>query len=381
MGESGQRIFVHVGVPKSGTTFLQSSLARNGAALRRQGVLYPAEDPDLMFHAALDVRGNHKAWGRKRSTVEGAWDELCARARKHRGTTVVSHELLAAAEPEAVAAALARLGDLEVHVIVTARDPARQVVAEWQEGVKHGRGLPFAEFARKVLDDRRGKGNGTGHARRFAASQDLPAVLQRWGDGLPVERVHLITCPEPESDRTELLALVGGLVGFHADDLEPVDDSRTNRALGVVETDLLRRVNLALDKRLVQPDYGRLVKHWFAAEVLAPRSSPRPRLPAELHDHLVGVGEEWVKQVDRAGWTVHGDLRRLVPAAPDAWGPHPDEVDPLTEVEKAAATIAELLLEVHRSRDQIELLLGERTSLAKKRKALKKKLAALREPG
>ena len=46
-------------------------------------MLYPGGQ-ERMFLAALDVRGAHKAWGRRRSEVEGAWDALCRKARRAR---------------------------------------------------------------------------------------------------------------------------------------------------------------------------------------------------------------------------------------------------------------------------------------------------------
>ena len=129
-----------------------------------------------MFQAAVDVRGNHKAWGLARSEVKDGWDALCRRARRHEGTTVVSHELLGAASERRVTAAMTMLRDLEVHVVVTARDPARQAAAEWQEGIRHGRRLTFEEFRERVLD----QSSDSDYARRFRAAQDLPVV---WPSG------------------------------------------------------------------------------------------------------------------------------------------------------------------------------------------------------
>jgi len=98
-------VVLHVGVPKSGTSFPQSTLAEHASALLERGVLYPLSNDDVMFRAALDVRGSHKSWGRQRTEVEGAWDDLCARARRHAGTTVISHELLGGAGPGQIASA------------------------------------------------------------------------------------------------------------------------------------------------------------------------------------------------------------------------------------------------------------------------------------
>ena len=377
MSESPQRVYVHVGVPKSGTTFLQSSLAENQDPLLEQGVLYPCDGSDVMFRAAVDVRGSHQAWGRTRAEIDGTWAELCRKARRHPGTTVISHELLAAAGARQVASALSLLEGLDVHIVVTARDPARQATAEWQEGIKHGRSLSFAQFRDRVLT-----GDGShDHARRYAANQDLPDVLARWGSAVPSDPVHVVCCPEPGADPAELWRLFGSVVGFDADAFAPADAAAANSSLGVVQVDLLRRVNAALDRRLRQPEYGRVVKQYFAKGLLAAHPSARPGLPDELYDDLVHVGEQWAKEVDRAGWQVHGDLRRLVPSRPETPAPDPDEVDRDAEVATAAAAIAELLVELERTQARVSALEADKKTLKKKRKSLKRKLAEARANG
>ena len=364
-----QRVFLHVGVPKSGTTFLQSSLDRNRKALRESGVFYPGGQ-DRMFLAALDVRGAHAAWGRKRAEVEGTWDTLCRRARAHDGTTVISHELFGAASAHQVTAALTMLKGLQVHVVFTARDPARQAAAEWQEDIKHGRRLRFEQFRRQVLD----ASSETDYAVRFRASQDLPAVLARWGASLPPSRVHLVCCPPPDADPRALWGQFGDVVGFDASRFEPAGPDCANPSLGNVEVGLLRRVNVALDKRLVQPEYGEVVKRLYAQEILSARRSPRPVVPARMYDDLAVVGERWVKEIDRAGYDVRGDLRSLVPVAPEEEGPHPDDVEPCDELDSAVAATAELLLEVQRGRADLARLEAENAKLRKKHKRLKRLL-------
>ena len=366
-----QRVFLHVGVPKSGTTFLQSSLNLNSKALRESGVLYPGGQ-ERMFLAALDVRGAHKAWGRRRAEVDGSWDRLCRKARAHDGTTVISHELFAAASAHQVTAALTMLKGLEVHVVVTARDPARQAAAEWQEGIKHGRRLPFEQFRRRVLDG----ASETDYARRFRASQDLPAVLARWGGSVRPAHVHVVCCPPPDADPRRLWERFGDVVGFDASRFEPAGPDSANPSLGTVEIDLLRRVNVALDKRLVQPEYGRVVKQLYAQEILPVRRSPRPVVPREMYDDLAVVGERWVKEIDKAGYDVQGDLASLVPVAPEEDGPHPDDVHPRDGLDSAVAATAELLLEVQRGRADVARLDAENEKLRKKRKRLKRRLRA-----
>ncbi len=376
MSQRPKRVYLHVGVPKSGTTFLQATLAHNRAALLEDGVLYPRDEHDVMFRAALDVRGNHKRWGLRRAEVKGTWDHLCRRAREHEGTTVLSHELLAAAGSRQVAAAMTMLTGLEVHVVVTARDPGRQATAEWQEGIKHGRTLTFETFRERVLT-----GDAShGYARRFADAQDLPEVLARWGEALPADRVHVVCGPPRGADPQDLWRLFAGAVGVDPERYETADAMAANASLGVAEIDLLRRVNLALDQRLVQPAYGRVVKRYFAQQLLAARESDRPRLPEDLYDDLVPVGERWVKEIDRAGYSVHGDLQQLVPTPPAEPSPHPDDVDPRAQVATAAAAIAELLVELERTQGRVEQLASDKRTLKKKRKKLKRRLAEALAP-
>lgn len=341
-----RRVYIHIGVPKSGTSFLQGALAEHRKALRSSGVLYPDGAKDAMFRAALDVRGNHKAWGRKRDEVAGTWDKLSRKAREFDGTTVISHELLGAASARQAASALSMLKGLDVHIVVTARDLASQVTAEWQEGVKHGRKTSFEDFRERILSDDRGHK----HAKRFWAAQELPAVLARWGSGLRSKNVHVVVCPPPTADPALLWQRFAHVVGFDCAALAATDGREANSSLGVVQIDLLRRVNTALDDRLVQPAYGRVVKQQFTKQMLVNYPSPRPALPLEMYDDLVDLSTRWVKEIDRAGYTVHGDPDELVPQPPLLAQKHPDDVAADDEVHTAASLIADLLVEVDRLR-------------------------------
>lgn len=362
------RVVLHVGLPKSGTTFLQHGLGRNAEALADRGVLYPQTSDDVMFRAALDVRGNHKAWGRRRRDVAGAWDFLCATARRHAGTTIVSHELLAPACRRQVDAALSMLQGLDVHLVVTARDPVRQLVSEWQEGVKHGRRLTFTEFEAAV---RSGQGD---LAHRFAAAQALPEVLHRWGRHLPSDRVHLVVGPPVGSSPERLWHAFAGVVGFDPAGF-PVGRGPLNESLGADEVDLLRRVNIALDGRLPQPAYGRLAKHRLAHQLLAGRRSRPLQAPHRVRDALTDVAEQWVKEVERSGWTVHGSLSDLVPLPLTEPGPGPDTVDPHAQVALAADVVAALLLDLEAAHAEAADVEARRRSWKKRAKQLRRVLA------
>ena len=324
--DSPRRVFVHIGLPKTGTMFLQASLEDNRTALEKAGLLYPSVQ-DGMFLAALDVRGTYDGWGRRASETRGAWERLCQRTRAFDGDTLISHELFAAAPIERVESALDRLADSEVHVVVTTRDLARQAVAEWQESVKHGRRLSFTTFTSKVLAS---DADGA-HAQRFRASQDLIGVLQRWSGSVPPERLHIVTCPPVGASPGVLWQRFADAVRIDTRHFGHRDEG-LNRSLGRYEVDLLRRVNRALDGRIAQPSYSQVVKELFAEQVLAVDPSPRPTLPADLYPEMTHAGERWIKEIDAAGYTVHGDLDDLLPRPPAGDLAHPDQVDHSAEL-------------------------------------------------
>ena len=188
-----QRVVLHVGLPKTGTTYLQAVLAHHRDALRETGVLYPFVRPQAMFLGAVEVRGSREKFGLTAEDVAGTWQALCDRVLAHAGTSVISHEILGGAEPDEIAAALAPLAGIEVDVVVTARDLGRQATAHWQEEVKLGDTRSFAELEHDQLR----ADVPEGERPHFWHAQDYAAALRRWATAVPAERVHLVVGPPP----------------------------------------------------------------------------------------------------------------------------------------------------------------------------------------
>jgi hypothetical protein len=336
------RVVVHVGAPKSGTTFLQRTLWSLREPLREAGFTCPGTNQQEMFHAAIEVRERFEFWGQDPETLRGTWARLCQEARESAGTTVMSHELLAAASAEQVGRALQELEGLEVHVVYTARDLARQVMSEWQERVKNGSTNSFAEFEQVIAKQLR---QGDVSAL-FWRNHHMLEVLDRWAAGVPAARVHVVTAPPTGADPGELWNRFGEAVGFDAAGFDlPTSRRRSNESLGVVQVAALRRVNEALDGRIPQPDYGRVVKRQFSQRLLVRQSSARPVCPPDLATELRRLAETVNAAVRDRGYAVHGDLADLVPTLPAADAPHPDDVSEQDQVEALAAAVAELLVD------------------------------------
>ena len=71
------RVLLHVGTPKTGTSYLQDVLYHNRRTLAAANILYPADRFDAHFLAALDLM--RLPWGGLEAEAVGAWDRLAAR--------------------------------------------------------------------------------------------------------------------------------------------------------------------------------------------------------------------------------------------------------------------------------------------------------------
>jgi hypothetical protein len=340
------RVVVHVGAPKSGTTFLQRTLWSQRDELREVGFTCPGATQREMFHAAIEVRESFAFWGQDPEALRGTWARLCQEARDFGGTTIMSHELLAAATAEQAARALAELDGLDVHVVYTARDLARQVMSEWQERVKNGSTESFADFQRSVSKHLRAGGSNA----LFWRYHSMLDVLDRWAARVPPAAVHVVPAPPSGADPSVLWHRFGEAVGLDARRFDPPPEKEmANQSLGVAQIAALRRVNAALDGRIPQPGYGRVVKRQFSQRILVRHGSARPVCPAELVTELRELADRVNESVRERGYSVHGELDDLVPVPPAAGSPHPDDVSPEDERQTLATVVADLLVDRARS--------------------------------
>ncbi|WP_183094579.1 hypothetical protein [Nocardioides stalactiti] len=335
--EATQRVVLHVGTPKSGTTFLQRALWRHQEELDALGVTCAGRRHFEMFHAAIELRQSYTFWGRSEEELAGTWQRLCDAARAFPGTTIMSHELLGAARREQVEQGLAALEGLDVHLVVTARDLARQVSSDWQERVKNGNPVTFEAFCANVGLERQ---NG------FWRNQHLIGIFDRWARDLPPENVHLVVGPPPGAAPDVLWRRFGDAVGFDASAFDPTSTEPTaNQTLGAVQVSVLRRLNEVLDGRIQQPAYSKVVKRQFAQSVLAGQRSAPAQCPPELVDRLAEIATRQNRRITKRGYQVHGDLTELVPVSDEGPWIDPDAVDAGEETAAAIAAIAELLVE------------------------------------
>src|SRR3954453_8042452 len=252
-------VYLHVGAPKTGTTYLQAGLYANRALLAEHGVNYPVGVQADMFRPAVDL--TDRRWAGL--DTRGEWDPLVARVRRASDTAVVSHEILSGATRHQVARVMADFADAEVHVVYSARDIGRQLSAEWQESLKYRRRGSFKRYLRRAQSEPR-----RDPSLWFWRAHALPDVLNRWTQGLPPERVHLVTVPHGEAPADELWQRYCRAFGIDPE-WAPLEASRANPSLGIDEAALLRKLNKRLKRTgLGSAAYAELVRRSVAHETL-----------------------------------------------------------------------------------------------------------------
>jgi len=343
MDDTPRRCFVHVGLPKTGTTYLQSILWRSRDELARQGVsLLPHENG-----TPRSVRLTLATRDRLRKGIDPLNQREVFRALRAQldesatPDVLISQEQLAGATAEQVERLFGWLSGFEIHVVVTTRSLARQVPSAWQERIKSRSVWEFGDYAAAVA-------KRDEEVADFWRHHDLLDVLHRWGSTLPPERVHVVTVPPPGSGPDLLLDRFCGVLSV--DPAEFVREKpRENSSLGLVQAELLRRVNVTLGDRLPSPreGYSRAAKSWLAPKVLTRQRGVPPAMSRDLERFCRATAQEWGDGVRAAGYDVVGDLDELVPD-PSYFveaSPVVDEESVAQSALEALATILELRVE------------------------------------
>lgn len=330
-------MFLHVGTPKSGTTFLQSLWWHHHEALARRGLLLPGTAIADHFHASALVSDRREVGERLTPAQRGTWDVLLEEIGGWEGTALVSHELFAQASADQASTALGQLGRAadEVHVLVTSRDLARQLPSGWQQNVKQGRTETLREFWELARDD---PGNP------FWTFQDVPALLDRWTQGLPAQQRHLLVLPPAGGRRDLIWQQACELTGVDPGGLS-LDLDRANESLGLAEVELMRRVHAAVPEERRGLDVRRIATNWFTQQVLVPAGTGTPFvLPSDLHGWTVERGSAMVEALRARELHVVGDLADLVPDPTPPAGRTPDDVTEAEVAEVAVPALTTMLL-------------------------------------
>ena len=335
-------VYLHVGLPKTGTSYLQTLLWDSRESLADHGVLVPGDRLVAQNLAAWDMMGRRPR-GADQPKLPGSWQALVTQVRDWSGThAVFSEEFLAFARGRQVKRAVDAFSPSSVHVVVTVRDLARVLVAAWQQQLGKGHTWTWEEYAAAVREPQSGPA-GAGIA--FWMRQDTARVLDNWETAVPRERVHVVTVPPAGSPREVLAQRFAA-----ATRIEPAwlhgGSEVGNVSVGVAEAEVLRRLNVGLGNRLNERQYTHVVAKGLRRTLQRRPHSARMRLPEEHRAWVTERATVMVEELRGRGYHVVGDLDDLIPGTGQANEIRPDEVQP-EEVADAAIAALQASVEQH----------------------------------
>jgi hypothetical protein len=239
----------------------------------------------------------------------GEWDVLTGQALRSRGAAVISDEVLAACNPPQADRAVRSLLRAEVHIILTVRDIASLLPAEWQETIKCRGTTPWEQWLAGVIDS----ASAADRRRRawFWAVHDTLAILQMWSLHIPPDHVHVITVPR-QGPAQVLWDRFASVLGIDPASLD-VPSARVNRSLGLAEAEFLRKMNEALPGDMSEWFYTRNIKQSVGLNALT-ASQPRSRLslPAAADAWASEQSEVLVAALRDAKYDIVGDVGELI---------------------------------------------------------------------
>ncbi|MBO9522525.1 MAG: hypothetical protein J7518_13380 [Nocardioidaceae bacterium] len=330
-----RRVFIHAGLPKTGTSYLQSVLWNSKVELLAQDVsMQPVRRRDHL-RVVLKVRNMFKEF-------DNDWVRACME-RLQRGlenttasTVIFSHESLAPARPEHARELVDAFAGFEPHLVLTVRDPAKQIPSAWQQRMQGRETYTYEEFLDAVFAR-------TALASDFWWNQDVEDVLARWSKVIPPEHIHVITCPPSGAERRLLLSRFCSVVGLDPATLHDAD-ATSNISLGQPQAELLRRVNVALGDRFpdLRSRYWQLAQVYLAGRILRPQAGRPARLPVGRRAEVEALCEEWIRYIEERGFDVVGDLDELRPR-PDGYETAQVEIGDSELLEVAVRALADVL--------------------------------------
>lgn len=318
-----ERVVLHIGTMKSGTTYLQNALVNGADELEAGGAFYVGGRFNRQTNAVAGMLQPPAQRDPRK------WVQLVEELHRRDGIGVFSQEFLSLARPANVAALVRTLEGLEVDVVLTVRDQRRAIPAQWQTYARNFGTSHWPEYLRELRPMVTGDSAKSLALRKFRRAQDVASIVDRWAGPPGVSSLTLVPVPQDGSDPTELWRRFCRAARL---DVAAPSGARApvNASLGYASCHVLTRINrtiAALPAPLYRPTRTRAVKALLPLKVAEGRpvlDRAGVALAQALNERIVRTGQD-----ERV--TTRDPLDELAAGATDEApaevpAPDPDEV-------------------------------------------------------
>jgi hypothetical protein len=302
---------IHIGPPKTGTTYLQGAFHANRDAVTAQGVHYagPTRQPTSAVQALLGTPNPGTGEVPPMRRWRGLVNEV-RRAGDRR--VVISSEFLADADPGAIRTALDDLGRDRAHVVVTLRPLARIIPSQWQQFIQSGGRKPFDDWLHAIFND------PDRVSPTFWRRHRHDQLIARWA--AEVGNADLTVVALDDRDHEMVTRVFEDLVGLRRGTLI-ADEDRSNRSMTLAEIEVVRAFNEQFFAAGLSRQLHTQVMRFGATAYMKSMSpdpdEPRVALPDWALERAGQVSREMIDAIVRSGVRIIGDPQMLT-IAPDA---------------------------------------------------------------
>lgn len=328
------RVLLHVGVHKTGSTALQAALASARPELQRLGVIYPGS-ANAHHSAAWAVTDRSFGFGEEAQPPDPRqWRRLCRRIRRHRGRAIVSSEFFGRMGPQHIRTVVAGLGGDRVHVLIAVRPLAELLPSSWQQYLKGGMTVGYGEWLSAILGPGRSQ-----HTPAFWRRANFAKIIRRWSSVVPPDRITAVVL-DP-ADRQLVDRTVAELVDIPVEVItRNYEGAPSNRSLTAPEAELLRQINLQAASSMGWQAYSGNIRHGAIRTIVETRQPPpdEPRIntPQWALDEALKRQRKDLRRLRRSGVDLRGPYLRL---RESSTGADPVEIHELP-VDLAALAVA-----------------------------------------
>ena len=322
------RLIVHIGPRKTGTTYLQRVLQQLSPSLKAQGVLYPTDyrgQEDYNHVGAVsDLTHNEESKESNRWTGKdgSGWTGLADAVASWDGTAIISAEMIGGLRPPAARRMLGGLRASSIDIVITMRDLGRILPSSWQQHVRNTHTQSYRRYLERRASERgdlppvqmQAEWDGERH-QTFWRSYAYGALVRRWQGLVGADHVSVVTLPPPGSPSTLLWDRFRAALDV---DALPVTAPKLPAFIANIGSTRSEAVFLhALNVEAKRRGWNRKTANELQQHLLASGFLERPDRggPLLLPSAYLGTVRGWVAadidDMATTGVVVHGDVEDL----------------------------------------------------------------------
>lgn len=301
-----EKLILHIGFHKTGTTAIQASLFAAQARLADYGIVYPAR---ASHGAAWSLNAKVWGWANRggRLTPQSKWKKFVRKANAAKGTFLASSEFFAEIDEQKISKIKTEIKATDYRVIFTIRPLAKMLASSYQQYLKYGLKANYEHWLHEMLDEPGSSKMTPSFWRRNFHGQEI----LKWAKAFGPENVTVIVVDETQPDFmyqafADYLRLPDGLL--------TKQETGGNRSLTAEEATMLQQLNKQFPKNRLWDDYSIFIRQTAIRALTdkpAPESGTKLLTPQWAITAAESHTQKSIDQISAAGVAVIGNLDSL----------------------------------------------------------------------